>query len=107
LSGTAFTWFTSLAPNSIFTWAQLEPNFYEYFYSGDTELRLSHLIAIKQKHNEPIVEYIRRYMDTRNRCFNLNISDKDLADLAYSELTPHLKDKLESHVFSNVSQVLQ
>jgi hypothetical protein len=24
LSDTAFTWFTSLAPNSIFTWAQLE-----------------------------------------------------------------------------------
>jgi hypothetical protein len=24
LSGTAFTWFTSLAPNSVFTWAQLE-----------------------------------------------------------------------------------
>jgi hypothetical protein len=24
LSGTAFTWFTSLAPNYIFTWAQLE-----------------------------------------------------------------------------------
>jgi hypothetical protein len=24
LSGTMFTWFTSLAPNSIFTWAQLE-----------------------------------------------------------------------------------
>jgi hypothetical protein len=27
--------------------------------------------------------------------------------LAYSGLTPHLKDKLESHLFSNVSQVLQ
>jgi hypothetical protein len=24
LSDTTFTWFTSLAPNSIFTWAQLE-----------------------------------------------------------------------------------
>jgi hypothetical protein len=36
----------------------------------------------------------------------LNISDKDLAVLAYSVLTPHLKDKLESHVFSDVSQVL-
>jgi hypothetical protein len=24
LSDTAFTWFISLAPNSIFTWAQLE-----------------------------------------------------------------------------------
>jgi hypothetical protein len=47
LSSTAFTWFTSLAPNSIFIWAQLEQKFYEYFYYGDTELRLSHLIAIK------------------------------------------------------------
>jgi hypothetical protein len=107
LSGTTFTWFTSLAPNSIFTWAQLEQKFHEYVYSGDTELRLSHLNTIKQKHNEPITEYIRRFRNTRNQCFNLNISDKDLADLAYSGLTPHLRDKLESHVFSDVSQVLQ
>jgi hypothetical protein len=107
LSITTFTWFTSLAPNSIFTWAQLEHKFHEYFYSGDTELRLSHLTAIKQKHNESTSEYITRFRDTRNRCFNLNISDKDLADLAYSRLTPRLKDKLESHVFSDVRQVLQ
>jgi hypothetical protein len=107
LFGTAFTWFTFLAPNSIFTWTQLEQNFHGYFYSGDTELRLSHLTAIKQKHNEPVAEYIRRFRDTRNQSFNLNIFDKDLADLAYFGLTPHLKDKLESHVFSDVSQVLQ
>jgi hypothetical protein len=107
LTGTAFTWFTSLAPNSIFTSAQLEQKFHEYFYSGDTELRLSHLTTVKQKHNEPIAKYIRRFRDTRNWCFNLNISDKDLAYLTYSGLTPHLKDKLESHVFSDISQVLQ
>jgi hypothetical protein len=46
-------------------------------------------------------------MDTRNRCFNLNISDKDLTDLTYSELSPHLKEKLEGHIFSDVSQALQ
>jgi hypothetical protein len=86
---------------------QLEQKIHEYFYSDDTELRLSHLTAVKQKHNEPIAEYIRRFRDTRNQCFNLNIFDKDLTDLAYSRLTPHLKDKLESHMFSDVSQVLQ
>jgi hypothetical protein len=48
LSDIAFTWFTSLAPNSIFTWAQLEQKFHEYFYPGDTDLRLSHLITIKK-----------------------------------------------------------
>ena len=36
LSGTAFTWFTSLAPNSI---ATLEQKFHEYFYGGETELK--------------------------------------------------------------------
>jgi hypothetical protein len=105
LSGTGFTWFTSLAPNSIFTWVQLEQKFHEYFYSDDIELRLSHLTVIKQKHNKPAADYIRRFRDTRNRCFNLNISDKNLADLAYSVLSPHLKEKLESHVFFDISQV--
>jgi hypothetical protein len=66
LFDTAFTWFTSLAPNSIFTWAQLKQKFHEYFYFGDTELRLSHLTAVKQKQNEPVAEYIRRFRDTRN-----------------------------------------
>jgi hypothetical protein len=74
-------------------------------YSGDTELRLSHLTAIKQKHNEPATGYIRRFRDTRNQCFNLNIFDDDLADLAYSRLSSHLNEKLESHIFSDVSQV--
>jgi hypothetical protein len=68
---------------------------------------LSHLTGIKQKHNEPATDYIKRFRDTRNQFFNLNISDKDLVDLAYSGLTPHIKEKLESHVFSDVSQVLQ
>jgi hypothetical protein len=70
-------------------------------------LRLSHLTAMKQKHNEPAANYIRRFRDTKNQCFNLNISNKDLADLAYSGLSPHLKEKLESDVFFDVSQVLQ
>jgi hypothetical protein len=80
---------------------------HEYFYSCDIEHRLSHLTAIKQKHYESIINYIRRFRDIRNQCFNLNIFNKDLADLTYLGLTPHLKEKLESHVFSYVSQVLQ
>jgi hypothetical protein len=67
---------------------------------------LSHLTTIKQKHNESTANYIRRFRDTRNWCFNLNISDKDLVDLAYSGLSLHLKEKIESHIFSDVSQVL-
>jgi hypothetical protein len=77
-SGIGFTWYTSLPPNSIFTWAQLEKN-HKYFYSRDTEVRLQHLTAMKQKHNEHVIDYIWRFRDTRNQCFNSNISDKNIA----------------------------
>jgi hypothetical protein len=62
---------------------------------------------MKQNHNEFITDYIRRFRDTRNRWFNLNIYDKDIADLAYSGLSSHLKEELKSHAFFDVSQVLQ
>jgi hypothetical protein len=59
--------------------------------------------VIKQKNNEAINDYVRRFRNTRNWCFNLNIYAKDLANLDYSGLSPHLKEKLESLAFSNVS----
>ena len=99
LSGTAFTWFTSLAPNSVSTWIQLEQKFHEYFYSGETELRLSDLTMVKQKHNEHVHDYIRRFRDVKNHCFSLNIAEKDLADLVFSGLLTHIKETRRSTIF--------
>ena len=107
LYGTAFTWFSSLAPKSIVTWAQLEQKFHEYFYSGETELRLTNLILVKQKYNESVSEYIRRFRDVKNRCFSLIIAEKDLADIAFSGLLVHIKDRLEGQEFLDINQVLQ
>jgi hypothetical protein len=47
LSGMMFSWFTSLAPDSIDTWASLEEKFHEYFYNGETELKLSDLMWVR------------------------------------------------------------
>jgi hypothetical protein len=107
LSGTAFNWFTSLTPNSISTWAQLEKKFHEYFYRGKTELRLSDLTMVRQKYNEHVDDYIRRFRDVKSRCFTLTIAEKDLVDLAFSGLLTRIKDKLEGQEFLDVNQVLQ
>ena len=93
LSGAAFTWFISLSPNSVFTFADLEQKFHDYFFTGETELRLSHLSSVKQKIHEGVSEYIRRFRDTRNRCYSLTISDRDLADLAFAGLLDFYKAK--------------
>ena len=48
LTGTTFSWFSSLAPNSIRNWAQLEHKFHDHFFSGETEAKLLDLTSIKQ-----------------------------------------------------------
>jgi hypothetical protein len=77
------------------------------FYNGETKLRLPHLVAIKQKGGESVAEYIRRFRDVRNKCYELTIRDKDLTELSFAGLTMTPRDKMEMHDFSDVNQVLQ
>jgi len=41
----------------------------------------------------------------KNRCFNLSLSEKDLADLAYNGLRSYLKEKLEGFDFVIVNHL--
>ena len=52
LTGMAFSWFFSLAPNSISNWAQLEHKFHAHFFSGETEAKFLDLTSIKQGRDE-------------------------------------------------------
>ena len=45
LSGPAFSWFSSLEPNSITRWANLENKFHTYFYSRTGEKKIIDLHA--------------------------------------------------------------
>ena len=65
LSGTVFSWFSALSLNSIQTWFQLERKFHEHFYNGDNELRLCHLTSVKQKYDESVAEFVRRFRDKK------------------------------------------
>jgi hypothetical protein len=107
LSGAAFTWFNSLPPNLVYTFSNIENKFHDYLFIGETELKLSHLVSVKKKSNESVTEYIRRFRDTRNQCYSLTISDRDLADLAYSGLLDIHKEKLDGQEFLDVSRLLQ
>jgi hypothetical protein len=106
LSGVAFLWFSALPSGSILTWAHLEQRFYDHFYSGENKLKLSHLTLVKQQHDEFVVDYIKRFRDTKIRCFSLTISDKDMTDLVFNGLRSYVKEKLEGHLFILVNQVL-
>jgi hypothetical protein len=69
LTETAFAWYATLPPDSILSWGDLEQKFHDHFFSGDYELDLVDLVALRQGKDESVNEYIQRFRDTRNRCF--------------------------------------
>jgi hypothetical protein len=81
LTGAVFSWFSLLPYESINTWYHVENKFHECFYSGDNEIKLSHLTLVRQKHDESVTGYIKRFRHTKNRCCSLVITERDMAKL--------------------------
>jgi hypothetical protein len=96
----------SLVPNSVQTWEHLEQRFHEYFYNRKTELRLSHLAVVRQKPNESATDYVRGFRETRNKCYNLTIGERDLTELAFAGLTATTRGRLDGQDFTDVNQLL-
>jgi hypothetical protein len=90
LTGTAFSYFSSLSPNSVDSLEQLEHKFHDHFYSPENELKLLDLTSVRQGHDESVSDYIMRFRDTKNQCFNLMFSEKDMADLPFNDLCSYL-----------------
>ena len=88
----------------LYIFADLEQKIHDYFFIGETELKLSHLTLVKQKIHKGVAEYIRRFRDIRNRCYSLTISDRDLADLAFAGLLDFHKEKLDGQEFLDILQ---
>ena len=107
LTGTAFSWFTSLPPCSINSWAQLEEKFHAYFYNGVQETRLSHLTSVRQGRDETVLDFFKRFREIKSRCFHLEISERDLIDFCFAGLRSSIRDKLEFCQFSTCNQLLE
>jgi hypothetical protein len=107
LSGLVFTWFSSLAVNSITNWNDLEKKFHTYFYIGTGERKITDLTTIKKRANESGVEFLQRFRETRNLCFSLNLMDDQLATLAVQGILSVWREKLLGQEFDNLGQLAQ
>lgn len=107
LSGSAFSWFASLPPNSVRSWADLEQKFHKYFFAEVREMRITDLMAVRQRAGEPVTKYVQRFRDVRSRCFSLQLTDQQLADLAFNGLIGPLREKFPSPEFESLAQLVQ
>jgi len=65
LSRSAFTWFISLPPNSVITWADLEKQFHKYFFAGVHEKKITDLVRLKQRNDESVESFVQRCEKSR------------------------------------------
>jgi hypothetical protein len=86
---------------------RLRTKIHEHFFSGDYELDLVDLVALRQEKDESVSDYIRRFQDTRNRCFQIHLTDKQLVGIAFDGLHYYLKEKLEGIQFFTLAQLHQ
>ncbi|XP_058733098.1 uncharacterized protein LOC131604689 [Vicia villosa] len=77
----AFTWFTTLPPNSIDAWPHLEIMLHEQFYMGQTKISLKELASFKRKFTEPINDYLNWFRLLKSRCFTV-VPEYELVEMA-------------------------
>ncbi|XP_050900808.1 uncharacterized protein LOC127107558 [Lathyrus oleraceus] len=104
LTKNAFTWFTTLPPNSIDTWPHLERLFHEQFYMGQTKISLKELASIKRKFTEPIDDYLNRFRLLKSRCFTV-VPEHELVEMAARGLDYSIRKKLDTQYLKDMAQL--
>ncbi|KAK1602279.1 hypothetical protein QYE76_018105 [Lolium multiflorum] len=107
LTGPAFGWYTSLLPDSVRTWKQLEEQFHEQYHSETTEASLADLTQVRQRRGETVSEYIQRFRTVRNRCYSVRLSEKEAVELAVAGLSAPLKDLTFQAEYSSLAHMVQ
>jgi hypothetical protein len=92
LTGPAFGLYTSLGPDSIRTWKQLEEQFHVQYHSEVAEAGITDLAQVRQKRGETVAEYIQHFREVKTRCYLTRITEKEAVELASLGLIKPIKD---------------
>lgn len=70
-------------------------------------MRITDLTNMRQRTNESVYDFIQRFREVKSQCYSLNLSNGQLADLAFQGMLPAIKEKLAGQEFENLSQLVQ
>ena len=85
----------------------MEKQFHQYFFAGVHETKLIDLTALKQRNEKLVAEYVKRFCEVRSRCFSLNLSDAQLAELSFQGLAAPIKERFAGQEFESLGHLVQ
>jgi hypothetical protein len=106
LTGPVFGLYTSLGPDSIRTWKQLEEQFHIQYHSEAAEAGIADLAQVRQKRGETVAEYIQRFREVKNRCYSTRISEKEAVELASLGLLKPIRDLAFQLEFNSLAHLI-
>ena len=59
-------------------------------------MKIMVLTNLRQRNDESVAGFVQRFRETRNRCYSLVLSDRQLAKIAFQGLLPHIREKYAS-----------
>jgi len=80
----------------VINWADLEKQFHKYFFSRVHEKKITDLVKLRQRNDELVESFVQRIREVKNKCYSPVLDDRQLADLAFQGLLPHITDKYAS-----------
>ena len=91
----AYTWYTDLKPGSIPTWDDMVDVFCTKYFHGEETVTLATLQATKQRSDEDLMEYIKRFSDKALDCYN-HCEEKTLVKMCMGKMIAEYRAVLEN-----------
>ena len=102
----AYTWYTDLKPGSIPTWDDMVDVFCTKYFHGEETVTLATLQATKQRSDEDLMEYIKRFSYIALDCYN-HCEEKTLVEMCMGNIIAEYRAVLENLEISQFVQLLQ
>lgn len=70
-------------------------------------MKLKDLMAIRQRNDEQVPDYVQKFRDVKSRGYNLSLNDSQLAESAFQGLLLYIKERFSSQEFNSLSHLVQ
>ena len=102
----AYTWYVGLKPRSILTWDDMVDVFCIKYFHGEETVMLATLRGTKQRSNEDLVEYIKRFRDISLDYYD-HCDEKTLVEICIGNMIMEYWAVLKNLEISQFAQLLQ
>ena len=106
LTDRAYTWYSTLQPNSSPTWEDMVESFCTKYFHGEEKVTIIALHNARQKPSVGLLNFIRRFRDTALNCCG-QYKEQELVEICINNMFAEYRTHLENLDIHQFAQLLQ